>query len=275
VLALAKEKFKESNEGEFDEIYFLQNNHNYVLSRVRRIAPAPHVLVARFDEVVNFFTSVKDSNGVPLFNAEVHKQIDELRKHILKGCLSDPPNVQLYYPAGLDRDNLQLWMCSRGSVKNETSHTHLKDIIVSFGTGPELVDAVCCNDQYRTAIKSLIRYSPGFKDIGHFDHFYLDLLQIRTMELFGTPRFEWWPNSNQLYSPEESYGICPIRPGQPVFCDDDVKHLPRKLRFVAKQQREKIPYLPIIYPEERKEFKKLLIRSEFKKGKTIFIQSMI
>jgi hypothetical protein len=273
VISVWKARMEVSKEGsskDFDLQFFMDTKSDYIKRRVRRYAPPPDRLIKRFNAVIDAFINVKDRHGfnlltiflkrigIPLFTDDNKGQIDELRGHILKGCVSDPPGISLFFPDGKDRDGLQLWMCARGTNKNESRHSSIKNDIVSFGTGPELVSHLACNDRFRCAINSLTRYQPGFENIGHYDHFILDSIQLLTNELFGIPLFDWWPNSLQFYSPDETFGISPVLKDSTEPDKSEIKDLPPNLRYLAKCQRSAIPYLPVAFPKEKQLFPNFL-----------------
>ena len=131
----------------------LRSKPVWVLKCVRRYVPPPEVLLPRVSAVIKTFGPLKDATtGAPLFN----KRACEITKNILEnvrlGNYSDPPNVQLYYETGHDKNGLTLYRCCRGTNDVEGGiHQNLIRRFTSFNISPRhavnlLLDYVTCHN---------------------------------------------------------------------------------------------------------------------------------
>lgn len=96
----------------------------------------------------------------------------------------------------------------------------------------------------RYILRALIRHTPGFKNIGHFDYFLLDELQILTEKIYGYSLESWWPNTLSTHLPvKEVMGVIPVTTPQEWerVDDDDISHLSQDLQFMAKRQHSIVP----------------------------------
>lgn len=76
---------------------------------VRRYIPQPDILIPLLRQLFDIYTASDDhgipkyrdpKSGKPLFSAENIDQFEQLMVHVKKGCLSDPPNIPLYFVTG-------------------------------------------------------------------------------------------------------------------------------------------------------------------------------
>jgi hypothetical protein len=76
----------------------LAEDPEYVWKRVPRYTPDPENMYMRVQVVLGEFSKdiYKDSKGVPVLNDGAKEEMKKLLVHIKKGCVSDPPGVQLY-----------------------------------------------------------------------------------------------------------------------------------------------------------------------------------
>lgn len=92
----------------------------WILQRVRRRIPQPAVLKERLEHVFQLFISEEHDDpitGLPLLNEDARKEFRSIiDDHVVKGCLSDPADVELYYESGQDSGSgLKRFRCIRGT----------------------------------------------------------------------------------------------------------------------------------------------------------------
>jgi len=131
----------------------LLSKHDWVLKRVRRYVPPPEILLPRVSAVIKAFGPLKDAKtGQPLFNSRACEIAQNVLENIRLGHFSDPPNVQLYYEVGKDKDGLTIFRCCRGTNDVEGGvHQNLIRRFTSFNVSPRhavnlLLDYVTCHN---------------------------------------------------------------------------------------------------------------------------------
>jgi len=83
--------------------------------------------------------------GDAFFTPRVEKAVTNLRPHIVKGCISDPPSdfVPLYTCTGRSaKYGLPVFRCSRGTCSNESLHKGLSQVLGGHRTAPQLANSV-------------------------------------------------------------------------------------------------------------------------------------
>jgi hypothetical protein len=102
-----------------DEISRL--HRQYLTTRCRRRIPRPLELARRISAVVRFFQPMRMADDRPLFRDTQGQRLGmmdthaNMMRHILKGCLSDPPNTEMYYFMGTSSSGLPKFVGIRGS----------------------------------------------------------------------------------------------------------------------------------------------------------------
>jgi hypothetical protein len=145
VESIEREKWIESgNDPTSFSFYKLYNSHPDKYQRlIRRVIPPPHLLVPRLQEVYRIYGNLQGPDGAPLFSKTNWDEAEEALHHARKGCLSDPPGIQLYFPLGLNSDGLQMWSCCRGTSAVESIHQKLKMDFKSWNAGPQVKRIIC------------------------------------------------------------------------------------------------------------------------------------
>lgn len=123
-----------------------------------------------------------------------------------------------------DKNGLNICGCLRGTNKNETSHNHFENSLITWGTGA------------RPFLKT----------------------QQITMDLCGQPLDEWWPNSAHFINPDESFWTSPITKDADVVTSSDTKVMKPSLQFIALKQKQRVPILPVSSSKERVFFEEFL-----------------
>lgn len=77
-------------------------------------------------------------SGEKLVNERMTKAAENVREHILKGCVHDPDphKVQLFHLCGRTKDGLDKVRSTRGSNRVESYHRLLRNLLGSFNTSP-------------------------------------------------------------------------------------------------------------------------------------------
>jgi hypothetical protein len=90
------------------------------------------------------------AKAVPSFvNEAISKEHSNLLKHVRKGCLSDLPDVNLYFGYNVADDNFKMNTCARGTSQLENFHSYLRRCIRASGLRPELAQALLINVVHR------------------------------------------------------------------------------------------------------------------------------
>jgi hypothetical protein len=99
---------------------------HFIRSRsVRRYIPAPLELASRLSKVVSGWEDAIMADGRPLFRQKSKSNVGMLQihanmlRHVLTGCLSDPPNMNMYCLSKIGPSGLKIYKCIRGSSQLE------------------------------------------------------------------------------------------------------------------------------------------------------------
>jgi hypothetical protein len=99
---------------------------HFIRSRsVRRYIPAPLELASRLSKVVSTWEDAVMADGRPLFRQKSGSNLGMLQihanmlRHVLTGCLSDPPNMNMYCLSKIGPSGLKIYKCIRGSSQLE------------------------------------------------------------------------------------------------------------------------------------------------------------
>ena len=245
-------------------------NSRYITKRVRRYIPPSKVLHARVKAVFDFFQDKQDAKtGKKLFGGkDAMKKKDLVLEALLRGELSDPPDLPLYLPEfhpgtnqpKQDKDGLHLWRCIRGTGPAENAHSQYTRAFGQVRAGPMYSCAVLRNHHHRKTIRAAMAHRPGFPQIFHFDAELVDTVDQLTFELFEKPKYSNWPGFHEAVPTKRSpFGIIPLveecgRGKQSLPCE----FLSPQLRYLASCMDSDVPYTPIATRDEKILFKKLL-----------------
>ncbi|KAI8842057.1 hypothetical protein BJ741DRAFT_411113 [Chytriomyces cf. hyalinus JEL632] len=123
-----------------------------------RVCPPKQLLLLRFNCVVAAFSDVQDSKtGEQLLRGPTKTQIYNLRKHIKNGCISDVPDISLYYVTGRTKEGFAKYRCCHGTNSNEGFHCHLRMVLHIYSGSPYLLHLVLLEFVYRWTLRMAIK----------------------------------------------------------------------------------------------------------------------
>ena len=157
---------------------------------VRRVVPEPKELAERVAAVYAEYQDKLKADGDIFFrqgNGEhaMHVVHAGVMKHILSGCLSDPPGVNLYYCVHETKDGLPTFRCVRSSSQLEGFHFHLRRIIRGYYSSPLLVDAILLSFVHSWNLTAAVR-NKGNEELYTSCTELVDAVQTLSWRLFGT-----------------------------------------------------------------------------------------
>lgn len=129
---------------------YAQRAKSYVLNRrIRRLIPAPEIIVPRlqllFDGYKNLICSNKQNRQV-FFSKDARDMAARLLNTARLGFLSDPVGVSLYYRMGIDKDGLTIYRTIRGTNSVEGGvHMTIRRVFGSLQASPELAECILMN----------------------------------------------------------------------------------------------------------------------------------
>lgn len=136
--------------GDSDVAKKLRTQFDWCLRRIRRHVPPPEVLEKRYQEVIDLFSGVVDSNtNKPFFNDRAEKVHKAILKHIRRNCLSDIPGVSYYIQVGTDKLGIPLLKCCRGTSALKRLHQKLRQLIRGYANSPCFARALVFEFIYR------------------------------------------------------------------------------------------------------------------------------
>ena len=126
----------------------------------------PDVLKEKFDSVIECYKETSPS----LITEAFLKEHENNMKHIVKGCLSDHPDVAVNYemPSGPDAE-FRRYKCARGSSPLEHFHDYEFTSIKTKQCGLELADMLLSNIIHRFNCRAGVA-AGIYSDIGIYDH---------------------------------------------------------------------------------------------------------
>ena len=82
----------------------------FFLNHCRRRVPPKDILEKRFHALIDMYKEVLDAKtGEPLFRPSSMIAVRNLLKHIKSNCLSDPPDIDLYFASHLNEQGLVVY----------------------------------------------------------------------------------------------------------------------------------------------------------------------
>ncbi len=236
---------------DFDDEWW--GNHDWMVKRVRRYAPDPKTMERQLLYVMDNMRNIIDATtGQPLIPQWAYDKMLKQLVHIRKGCVADPPGIQLYYPIGYDANGLMKYRCIRGTNYNEgATHRNLISKFGAFNAGPRLAFCMLLEFATRKNMKATHK-NMGAQNYGHYDPWLMDtLVQFKDIEWISS---EWLDFKNIfIIGP---YGGTENLPQY----DPDFVMRP-SLKFLAERMNLRIPITPIHTVEEMALFK--FLRANF------------
>ncbi|KAI3634284.1 hypothetical protein MIR68_007888 [Amoeboaphelidium protococcarum] len=100
-----------------------------------------------------------------------------------KGCLSDPPEIQLYYQTAIDQNRLKTYRCIRGTIDLQGGiHQKFVGKLKTWNAGPAFADAALAIVVHRQIMRASVRNRPAFPDLGHYNHYLVGFVQQHTSQ---------------------------------------------------------------------------------------------
>ena len=251
-----KRRFSEQlTDTTFDELY--AENPDYVLRYVRRTIPQPQVLARRIMDVVDSKTD--ENTSAPLLNSSFDTVLRNAMVHVKRGCLSDPPGMELYIQLPSKGGREQGFCCFRGTTTNEgTIHQKIVPAFGAQNAGPRLTYSMLLDFAAHSNMKAAVRNRGDF-DHGHFDPWLLDLLSSLRDKVLGQPLEDWIPSCDLAGLQSFPFLLTPIYKSVDFepYCADTASKMEPGLAFIALKTNVKFPVLPVHGKEEMTLFKQL------------------
>lgn len=130
------------------------------------------------EEVFASFANIVDEGtDAFLFSAATWKAADAVLSTTRDGYVEDVPGVALYAQVYTDTDGLPIFLCFRGSSKNESVHQKLVPVLGRLqNVAPEMLETYLLNWMHRHNTRAAVRNS-GAQERGHYDVLLLDEVQ--------------------------------------------------------------------------------------------------
>lgn len=227
---------------------------DYMQKRIRRYIRPPRDLVPRLKEFFSLFLSIDG-----FFTDNQKTQIPDLLLHAEKGCITDPEGLVMYIEIGTDSDSLKLYKCIRGTNATESYHQKAIKSFSPYNASAEFGNALLGDNRLRHNYRAAVRFA-GTYDCGHYDLHLIDLLQLVYCKIFDRPLFDDWDSSLDWSPTTESFGIVPIwQPGE-IQLPSVLPALSEQYRYLASRMETEYPCLPIHTDDEKKLFKKCILK---------------
>jgi hypothetical protein len=164
-------------------------NLRWIQERVPRKIPSPSELTKNIQEWLKEFKKEKyidSKTNKPLINKDVETAINQLLQQVRRGYLSDPVHTSLYIAKkNKDKYGLTLFRYLRGTSSLEGSvHQKVKDLLSGYNCGPEYACAALSVFRNRYNIRMSEQNRPDFPHIGHYEHYYIDLINSLTEKIY-------------------------------------------------------------------------------------------
>ncbi|CAN0420699.1 unnamed protein product, partial [Laminaria digitata] len=157
---------------------YLSQNYNTTIQRhVMKIVPPPLTATERFDDVVSVFRHLRDAaTDEPFFTPRLEKAANNLRPHLLQGCLSDPDPqfLSLYYCTGRSaKYGLPTFRSARGTNRVEAYHTPLRSLLGGHCSSPQLASSVLIVHNHRRNHRMAVKHRGLPESMNNFYHFFI------------------------------------------------------------------------------------------------------
>jgi len=254
-------------------LYF---NVAFFRQRVHRMILPPSKLYWRLRAVYETYGPMEDpKTKAPLFNEAAWKKARNVLIEVLDGNISDPPGVSFYTHLldkhgrpRVDRLGLHLYKCFRGTNHAENHHKGLAVMCNNYAMGVQLSSQILREHRHRYNHRISERERPGFPMIGHFDTWFVDMLQELVARNHNIRLFPGWSNTAHYLPTPEKFGTVRLHSDelhQAVEALDlgDQRAIDRSLTqdqlYLRKMTGTKLPFLPVHGEEEGKLFSKLML----------------
>jgi hypothetical protein len=128
------------------QIDAISQDYFYSNGRVRRRIPEASIVTRNVHEVLTTFREICPS----YINDKVWKVHLNCLKHLNKGCLSDHPDVSLYFQSTINKDGVFKKMrCARGSSQLEGFHFYIANATAAKSMSAALYDRLLLDTVYR------------------------------------------------------------------------------------------------------------------------------
>jgi hypothetical protein len=166
----------------------------------------------------------------------------------------------------MNKYGLQRYYCLRGTGLTEVHHKQMVQSIGTWSTGIEMSDAVRQEHGHRYNHRISERRRASFPNIGHFDTWRVDALQLLVEHNHNVLVYPNWSNTADFIDTEETFGTVPLQCNlltsgvQQLTIDQNVlSRLSREQKYLAQQQNVPLPFTPIVSKEEKTKFKQMVL----------------
>jgi hypothetical protein len=248
--------------------------HSFFAEQVRRVQLPPHQQYMQVGAVfVKFGNKIDSKMRMPLFNKVAWGKAKNILKDILLGYYSDPPGSNFYqYQLNadgmpkVDKYGIKLIRCCCGTNDVENIHKHYHTIF-RYTAGIELGDFLLAERRHRHNNRTAVRRIPDYPDVGHYNTWQIDKLQIIVEKNHGILLFPLWVNSSDYSDSAESFATVAMHSMEidtalkehATGINAEVKKAYRgDLGFLCHQLGIPIPFLPVDGKDEYQLFSRLL-----------------
>lgn len=241
---------------------------------VERIVLPPKQLYWRLRAVFMIFGDLEDpKTKKPLFNERAWKEANNILQEVLEGLVSDPPDVS-FYVTRLNSDGSEM-VNKYGFTMLESNRTesYHKGLITTFGdwvVGVEMSDCLIRERRHRHNHNVSVQRRPGFPDLGHYDTWLIDELQLLVESNFGVLLYSSWSNSSDFKQTPESLGTVALHYKDLSDAVNEIDINMKKVKLTPEQQflanhfGTKLPFLPFTTVAEKKKYIDMMIATEVK-----------
>ncbi|KAF6745215.1 hypothetical protein DFP72DRAFT_1077806 [Ephemerocybe angulata] len=248
----------------------LRRNPQMIKRHVKHVVPPPEQLFTLVSKLFEVYGPLKDAQtGQPLFSPSAWKSAKSVLEYIKLGYISDPPNIALYYPLGIDKKTrLTIYRCWRGTNFTKGGvHRPIRHCMPISGVSPRHTANRLKDYTFRHNMRTGTYNTTGQHYLGHFD---IHLINKR-QELLNSSRIHAavpsstpvgnWVNGNLYVRTTEVFGILPVpddvRLASGLLSYDD-EAPPKIQQYLAKQQGTKYVVITVHTDPERKLYSSLM-----------------
>jgi hypothetical protein len=265
-------------------------DHAYFRKRVPRKVPRPSELYWRVRAVYAHYGNQKDSNGNALFNKESWKSARGVLKEILAGHCSDPPGYNFYTKildaygnVVVDKHGVPLLHCSRGTNVTEGFHKQFVSLFGTWNIGIEMSDYVLALRRHRYNQRVSEKRRLNFPKLGFYDTWLVEKAQIMIEGNHGELIFPDWSYTSAFSDTPETFHTVGLQSNELTKAvtekynslDKSKIKLTSDQRYLAKQMKVPLPFLPVVTKEEKFKFSLLMKTVEERKIKLDYDQQAI
>lgn len=217
---------------------------------------------------------IDPKTNTPLFSKKSWNKAKNVLLDILAGYVSDPPGVAMYTirlnrfgAPKIDANGIRLIKCTRGTNMTEDFHKQVIECFGGWWTGAEMADCLLDIRRGRWNQDMAVQGRAGHPNLGMYDVWLIDELQLLVERNHGVMLFPEWSNASDYVTTPERFGTVCLHSEDLDLAvrniqvpDEWKKRLTEEHRYLCKVMDTQLPFLPVVSEAECLLFARLILQ---------------